>query len=393
MIPRRLAEAASAAALTCLPMLVAVLGNAALPAVAGARSARAAILPPTDPQYSLGIGRYNPSSCSAVTDFSADCLSESLGMINAGRRGEGLGPLVLPANWQALTVAQQLYVLTELERSARGLPVDTGLSADLNSAAARGADAGRDPSGGGMAALWAGGEPNSIVVIADWIYEDGLFASGPAENLNCTSATPSGCWQHRDILLHDGSSGLCGNRCAVGAGYSPSGYGDAAATGTGSDSYAEVFARAASGSETFTWAAELAQLPRCERAGNACTWAGAPVATTSGIHTVGPASKHVPANTRPWFATSVRTRMGHRAGVDRRIHLGLRIRVGIRLRRVTVLAHRGRARIALHVRRLSRFSYSITGRLPAGRWTLRIRYWTLRRGWRRPTSALRVTVP
>lgn len=367
-------------------MLVAVLATAAFPAVAHARAARAAILPPANPRYSVAIGRYNPSDCSDVTDFSDACLRESLGMVNAGRKGEGLGPLLLPANWRSLTVAQQLYMLTELERGARGLPIDRGLFTALNGAAVSGADAGKDPSGGAIAALWAGGEPNSIVVMADWIYEDGRFADGSAENLNCTTASPSGCWQHRDIVLHGGASGLCGDQCAVGAGYSPNGYSGAAATGSRSDSYAEVFARGAGGSETFTWAAELGQLPQCERAGDSCTWAGSPVATASGIETVRPAAKHSTTNTKPWFLTSVASRM--RGG-----RFSLRIHVGIRLRRVTVLAHQHGALIRLHVRRLSRFSYRVTGRLRAGNWTVRIRYWTLRAGWRRPTSALRVTVP
>lgn len=374
-------------------MLVVALCTVAFPAVASARSPRAAILPPANPQYSLGVGRYNPSSCSAVTDFSGTCLSDSLGMINAGRRQEGLGPLVLPANWQALTVAQQLYVLTELERSARGLSVDRGLVAALNGAAVSGADAGKDPSGSGIAALWAGGEPNSIVVVADWIYEDGRFADGAAENLNCTAATPSGCWQHRDILLHDDGSGLCGTQCAVGAGYSPSGYSGAAVTGSGSDSYAEVFGRETGGSETFSWAGELSQLPQCERAGDSCTWAGRPLATASGIRTVGPSSKNAPTsahaatNVKPWFATSVSSLLGARG------RFGLTIRVGVRLRRVTVFAHQHGRAIRLRVRRLSRFTYRVTGRLRAGRWTVRIRYWTRRTGWRRPTSALQVTVP
>jgi len=369
----------------CIAALISPLAVALFPASSRASSAHAAILPPANPQYSLGIGRYLPSTCTAVTDFSGPCLSASLAMINAGRQAEDLGPLVLPANWQVLSVSQQLYVLTELERSARGLPIDGGLSAGLNAAAVSGADAGRDPTGSGIAALWAGGEPNSIVVVADWIYEDGFFTDGFAENLNCTAATPSGCWQHRDILLHDSNSSPCGTRCDVGAGYSPNGYGGAASAGTGSDSYAEVFAARASGTETFSWAAEKPQLPSCEQAGDTCSWAGRPVATTSGIKTSGTVLPHTPTNTRPWFATSVSSAFSGRA-------LILHIHVGIRLRGVTVLAHQGSALVAMHVRRLSNFTYTAAGRLSAGTWTVRIRYWLPRTGWRRPTSAMRVTV-
>jgi hypothetical protein len=222
-------------------------------------------------------------------------------------------------------------------------------------------------------------------VMADWIYEDGLFPDGFAENLNCTAAEPSGCWQHRDILLHDGNSGPCGARCGVGAGYSPSGYGGAGAAGTGSDSYAEVFASRASGNETFTWAAEKAQLPACEQDGDTCSWEGRPVATTSGIKTAGTVLPHVPTNTRPWFTTSV-------ASAIRGQRFILRIHVGIRLRGLTVLAHQGSTLIAMHVRRLSNFTYTATCTLSAGTWTVRIRYWLPRTGWRRPTSAMRVTI-
>lgn len=378
MPPRRTAQPA----LTCVAALI--LWSACLlsPAVSSARSERA-ILPPQNPQYSVGVGKYVPSGCSGVTDFSGPCMRESLAMIDAGRQGEGLGPLLLPANWQTLTVAQQLFVLTDLERSARGLPVDSGLYSSLNDAAVAGADAGTDPTGG-LAALWAGGDPNSIVVMADWIYEDGFFTDGSAENLNCTRATPSGCWQHRDILLHDGP-GLCGTRCAVGAGYSPSGYGGA--TGTGRDSYAEVFARQASGAETFDWASELTQLPPCEQGGDSCSWSGRPVATTSGIKNVVTSSRRVPTEMKPWFSTAVSSH------VDRRGRITFTVRVGIRLRGVLVVAQRRHRRVAFRVRRLSRFSYAAVGRLTAGRWTVRIHYLTVRAGWRRPTSAMRLTAP
>ncbi len=405
MIPGRLTRAAHAAALACLAIVVAWLA-AAFPASAGARDARAAILPPGNPRYSLGVGEYLPGSCAGVRDFSSACMTDSLGMINAGRRSEALAPLQLPANWQSLTVAQQLFVLTALERTARGLPADGGLSASLNSAAVSGADAGTDPSGGasGLDALWAGGEPNAIVVVADWMYEDGLFRSGFSENLNCSSATLSGCWQHRDILLHDGVSGSCGQTCAVGAGYSSSGYSGAAAAGTGSDSYAEVFARGGSGSESFTWAAERKALPPCEQTGDSCAWKGSPVATTSGIKAVGathtaapththaptatdaPTHSHAPITTKPWFSTAVTSRVTARGRVSLRIH------VGIRLFRVSVVARHGRRHITLRVRRLSRHWYRAVGRLAGGTWTARIRYRTTRRSRRRPTSQMRVTV-
>ncbi len=291
---RHLARAVLAAATVRLAItatLVALLGAAPTAATA-APSATAPILPPANPRYSLAAGRYNPVGCAGVRDVSARCLRRSLGMIDAGRWAEHLGPVVLPGNWSALTVAQQLFVLSQLERTARGLPADVGLSAGLNRRALAAATTGRDPSGAGLAGLWAGGEPNAIAVVADWMYEDGLFADGFTENLTCSAAHPSSCWQHRDLLLHRGGPGSCGVRCSVGAAFSPAG--DRRATGAGTDSYAAVFARGGGGAarggggaETFTWAAELPRLPACERAGDTCAWRGRPLATASGLVTVG----------------------------------------------------------------------------------------------------------
>lgn len=395
MISGRLVfRAASAAAVArAIPTLaIAMLAAATLPASAAAAAARGPILPPANPLYSLAVGRYDPHGCAGIHDFSPACMRRSLAMINAGRRGEGLGPVLLPANWQQLTVSQQLFVLTELERTARGLPADVGLSAGLNDAAVSGADRGRDPVGraSGFGSLWAGGEPNAIVVVADWMYEDGLFRDGAApENLNCSASATAGCWQHRDILLHHGGPGSCGERCSVGAGYSPIGYSRATATGT--DSYAEVVSRTAAGAQTFSWTAELPQLPLCEQAGDICTWAGSPVATPSGIVTVGaPRATVEPTSappSKPWFALSVDGRLAGRG------ELALSIRVGIRLFGVRAVARRaGSPPRPLQVRSTSAHSYMATARLPAGTWTVTIVYQARPRG-RQPVSRMKLTVP
>lgn len=408
---RTAARAATAAAPTRLvwPALVVGSGLAVglalvvLAATAAARSPRTALLPPANPQYSLAVGEYLPISCSGVHDYGEACTRESLGMINAGRRHEGLGPVLLPSNWVRLTIAQQLFVLTELERTARGLSADSALEARWNAVAVAGAEAGHDPTGGdGSAALWAGGEPNSIVVMADWVYEDGRFANGFTENLSCSASDESGCWQHRDILLHHGTSGSCGSRCAVGAGYSPYGYRQA--VDTGSDSYAEVFARTDDGAQTFSWAAERQLLPACEQSGNSCPWAGSPIETANGIVTVSGSgtgsgstsgsggstsgSGGVSTAARPWFSVGVSK---HIIGTG---HVTLRIHVGARLLGVRVLARDGVRRVRLHVRRRSRHWYRVTGRLSPGRWTVTIRYRGRRRGRvARATSKLRLSVP
>jgi len=67
-----------------------------------------------------------------------------LAIYNGYRQDEALGPLELPSNWSSLTVPEQLFVLTELERTARCLPTETGLAADWDQNAQQGADAGDD---------------------------------------------------------------------------------------------------------------------------------------------------------------------------------------------------------------------------------------------------------
>lgn len=253
---------------------------------AGARTRRIGILPPQHPAYSLAVGRYLPTGCSGIHDFSVRCMNESVGMINAGRRSEGLGPLLLPSNWTRLTVARQLFLLTNLERTARGLNPEAGLVPSLSTLAEAGAAAGRDPEGGSDAnALWAGGEPNSIVVVADWIYEDGLFRDGTSENLNCSASDPAGCWTHRDVLLQYGHS-TCGSHCAVGAAFSPGGY-RSGEIAVGTESYAEILGRdGAAQAPSFTWASELPALPSCERHGDTCPWTGSPILAGNGLRLV-----------------------------------------------------------------------------------------------------------
>ena len=66
-------------------------------------------------------------TCKGVRDYSPTCLDESVAMLNAGRRHEQLGPLVLPGNWNRLTVAEQIFVLTRARaHCSRSLPPDSG---------------------------------------------------------------------------------------------------------------------------------------------------------------------------------------------------------------------------------------------------------------------------
>jgi hypothetical protein len=385
------------AALALVAALIAASAAGLFTSAATARSARAGILPPQNPPNSLGVLRLLWPMCGSAHDYSTGCIEPSLAMLNAGRLSEQLGPVVLPSNWQQLAVAEQLFVLSELERTARGLPADSGLASDWNAAAQAGADAGQDPNSGGRGAtgfqaVWAGGQPNPIVVMADWIYADGVFPDGTSQNLGCPTATGAGCWSHRDIVLHDTTDTACGSRCAVGAAFSANGF--SAGVVDKRESYAEIFAidgRDNTDPLEFTWSSEQGQLPACERSGDSCSWAGIKVATVSGIRNVrGGSSQSSRTGSNqddgPAFAVHFSSH------VSRSGRVSLLIRTGVRVLGVSVNARSGARHVRLRVRRRSKLRFRATGTLKPGRWTLMIRYQRTRRGVQ-PLSKRRLTVP
>ncbi len=54
-------------------------------------------------------------------DLSGACEEEALQAIDHARASEGLGPMELPSDWSGLTGAEQLFVATNLERTAAAL--------------------------------------------------------------------------------------------------------------------------------------------------------------------------------------------------------------------------------------------------------------------------------
>lgn len=169
-----------------------------------------------------------------VLSNSTGCSSYVLQAINSARKIEGLGPMVLPKNWYRLTSAEQLFVVIDLERVARGLPaylgINSALSAQAMYAAKRGADPGlargfrvsSDPGGTpAMGGSWSGGF-SSLAADYIWMYDDGWAGSSNAtSNVACLSASSSGCWAHRDELLgadpgYNPGVGLYCSTCEVG---------------------------------------------------------------------------------------------------------------------------------------------------------------------------------
>ena len=146
----------------------------------------------------------------------APCTRQVLGAIDRARAQEGLPPMLLPAYYPYLTIPEQVLVVTDLERQARGLPIFPGLSKALDAMAQRGAEAQTDPAGP-AGASWAGNWAyTDTPLMADfmWMYYDGPGGG----NLDCRPADMTGCWGHRQDIL-----GNYGPSPAMGAGFVPEG--------------------------------------------------------------------------------------------------------------------------------------------------------------------------
>ena len=196
------------------------------------------------------------------------CTNYILGAINVARRVEGLAPMVLPSNWYSLTTPEQLFVVADLERTARGLApylgINAALSAEAQQAAAAYGDPGLakgfaaavDPQGyPAMGGAWSAG---FSVLAADyiWMYDDGWAGSANAtSNIVCTSATSAGCWAHRDELLgyDPGYNPGVGLDCAT----AEMGVGFAVANGSGSFVDLIEQPKGTPPAMTFTWATNV----------------------------------------------------------------------------------------------------------------------------------------
>jgi hypothetical protein len=134
----------------------------------------------------------------------AVCVAAAVQYLDQARANLGQPPYQLPTTFVALSPDQQALVLSNLDRIQYGLPPIGGLTAGLNQDAAGGVQADNDPVASdphidASTANWAGGYPNLPFAYGVWMYDDGP-GSG---NLDCTTATPSGCWGHRHDVLWD----------------------------------------------------------------------------------------------------------------------------------------------------------------------------------------------
>jgi hypothetical protein len=171
---------------------------------------------PQQATSSVALGTADPSAdtvptpayeqaCYSATP-SASCDSQALALIDSARGGEGLGPLDLPTGYSSLSAPQQLFAVANAERTSRGLPAFSDLTAGLNTLALAGAEATQDPTGPAgvsWAANLAWGVATPLAADFEWMYGDGEGSS----NVDCTPSDTSGCWGHRhDILVPWGGS-------------------------------------------------------------------------------------------------------------------------------------------------------------------------------------------
>ncbi|MHB8682087.1 MAG: CAP domain-containing protein [Acidimicrobiales bacterium] len=209
------------------------------------------ILPPAVPPQNIPPSPDFLQSCQGTQyDDSATCVDATLSAIDNARAREGLPAMALPSNWAQLSVQQQLYVSTNLERTVRGLPPLTAMATALDQASAQGAARSTDPSPPSgfpftqWGSNWAGAVGNPLEAVYYWMYDDGLGSS----NIDCTQSNQSGCWGHRQNVLLN----LTCTVCVMGTGYVPNGWNN-------DPSLAELLVdTSGQPAEEFTWSQELA---------------------------------------------------------------------------------------------------------------------------------------
>ena len=227
-------------------------------------------------QLTVHLDTAPTANISPLPDFVADCgpqtpspscISEALSAIDNARTIEGLAPMTFSTTaFSALPPLEQLFVVTNLERTARGLAPAVALTAQLNAVAAAGATANTDPSLSGWtltgdrpavewSSNWAG-DLSGFGADYYWMYADGLGV-----NIDCPTATASGCWQHRtNVLMPSPTATSCGDAgtpgVVMGAAFLGSGY-------QNTPSIAEIYVGECGGlpsDVTFTWASAKALL-------------------------------------------------------------------------------------------------------------------------------------
>jgi hypothetical protein len=164
-------------------------------------------------------------------NFRLASANKVLASIDAARSSqEGLAPLSFDAaRFARLSVAEQVFVVSNLERTTRGLYPAMAMVQRLDTIAAAAARHDEDPVdyGKGFSSIWSSA-PASLgqaALFADfgWMYDDGPPPQYIFRNVDCVRAGDSGCWGHRDNILSDPLAGWsgCRSELVTGTGFAP----------------------------------------------------------------------------------------------------------------------------------------------------------------------------
>jgi hypothetical protein len=176
-----------------------------------------------DPKANIPLAVVADSCASAPSR--AECLNSYIYDLDRARSVMGLGPYLLPPTFVALSPAEQMVILANLDRVAYGLQPVSGLNSTLNGDAENGARGHYDPSPSipstSWASNWAGAFPNVLAAYYFWFFADGPGSGNEA----CQTPTARGCWGHRhDILLETSPVALMGAAIAPPGAAEPTGY-------------------------------------------------------------------------------------------------------------------------------------------------------------------------
>jgi hypothetical protein len=156
-----------------------------------------------DPASNRSLSTRTVSACTRAPD-GASCTKFALADINAARASEGVRAMKLPSDFRKLTIAQQLLVVSDLERVGRGLAPALGLSRTLDKFARKGALANADPEpptpldGDVWGSNWENGFASTLEADFMWMYDDGYGSF----NVACSRRGAPGCWGHRRNILY-----------------------------------------------------------------------------------------------------------------------------------------------------------------------------------------------
>lgn len=149
--------------------------------------------------------------CVRHGDTAAVCIKSVLAAIRHARTVERVKAptMILPRNFGKLSASRQTFVVTDLERVARGRRPFAGMTAALDHRAHTAAIARRDPTIPASlvrrlkieryGSIWAG-DLGPLAADYDWMYNDG-YSTHHSINLACTTPSSSGCWGHRDNII------------------------------------------------------------------------------------------------------------------------------------------------------------------------------------------------